>query len=169
MSKTSLPSSGSTRVTTFSFKAGPGLHGKNPCSSRSVTLYHQSACSPGRPFSVTPSLPKNPGNSTGFIGKKCFHPGCSPTPPTGNWRVGTGGKAKVGSPKTRRFPIRPPEARDHELHGSTLRNYCTRCKKKNIPSLFCWKPPAFPGALSLNCGAIVRPDGVLFLRGLTPM
>ena len=45
---------------------------------RSVgALYHQSYAYPRRPFSVTPSLPKTPGNSTGFIGKNA-HPGAQP-------------------------------------------------------------------------------------------
>ena len=53
----------------------------------------------------------------------------------------------------------------YELHGSTLRNYCTRCKKK-YPVSFLLETTGIPRCTEPNCGAIVRPDVVLYEEGL---
>ena len=53
------------------------------------------------------------------------------------------------------------------LHGSTLRNYCTRCKKK-YPVSFLLETTGIPRCTEPNCGAIVRPDVVLYEEGLDP-
>ena len=55
----------------------------------------------------------------------------------------------------------------YELHGSTLRNYCTRCKKK-YPVSFLLETTGIPRCTEPNCGAIVRPDVVLYEEGLDP-
>lgn len=55
----------------------------------------------------------------------------------------------------------------YELHGSTLRNYCTRCKKK-YPVSFLLETTGIPRCAEPNCGAIVRPDVVLYEEGLDP-
>ena len=49
----------------------------------------------------------------------------------------------------------------YELHGSTLRNYCTRCKKK-YPVSFLLETTGIPRCTEPNCGAIVRPEVVLY-------
>lgn len=52
--------------------------------------------------------------------------------------------------------------RVYELHGSVLRNYCTRCRK--------FYPPEFirdcPGVPKCSCGGIVKPDVVLYEESL---
>ena len=53
----------------------------------------------------------------------------------------------------------------YELHGSTLRNYCARCKKK-YPVSFLLETTGVPRCTEPNCGAIVRPDVVLYEEGL---
>ena len=53
----------------------------------------------------------------------------------------------------------------YELHGSTLRNYCTRCKKK-YPVSFLLETTGIPRCTEPNCGAIVRPDVVLYEESL---
>ena len=55
----------------------------------------------------------------------------------------------------------------YELHGSVLRNYCTRCKKK-YPVSFLLETTGIPRCTEPNCGAIVRPDVVLYEEGLDP-
>ena len=52
-----------------------------------------------------------------------------------------------------------------ELHGSTLRNYCTRCKKK-YPTSFIANSTGVPYCTEPNCKGIVRPDVVLYEEGL---
>ena len=70
----------------------------------------------------------------------------------------------------------------YELHGSTLRNYCVRCKKKyGIDYLFqttCVKCGAFYDVDFIanstgvprcpKCGGIIKPDVVLYEEGLDP-
>ena len=53
----------------------------------------------------------------------------------------------------------------YELHGSTLRNYCTRCRK-TYPLSFIAESPGVPHCTEPNCGGIVRPDVVLYEEGL---
>ena len=53
----------------------------------------------------------------------------------------------------------------YELHGSTLRNYCVRCKKK-YPVAFLRDSDGVPRCTA--CGGIVRPDVVLYEEGLDP-
>lgn len=53
----------------------------------------------------------------------------------------------------------------YELHGSTLRNYCTRCRKK-YPLSFIAESTGVPHCTEPNCGGIVRPDVVLYEEGL---
>lgn len=53
----------------------------------------------------------------------------------------------------------------YELHGSTLRNYCARCKKK-YPLSFLLETTGVPRCTEPNCGAIIRPDVVLYEEGL---
>ena len=53
----------------------------------------------------------------------------------------------------------------YELHGSTLRNYCTRCRKK-YPLSFIAESTGVPNSTEPNCGGIVRPDVVLYEEGL---
>ena len=53
----------------------------------------------------------------------------------------------------------------YELHGSTLRNYCTRCRKK-YPLSFIAESTSVPHCTEPNCGGIVRPDVVLYEEGL---
>lgn len=55
----------------------------------------------------------------------------------------------------------------YELHGSTLRNYCVRCKKK-YPVSFLLETDGVPRCTEPNCGGIVRPDVVLYEEGLDP-
>ena len=50
----------------------------------------------------------------------------------------------------------------HELHGSVLRNYCTRCRKF-YPAEFVKDAPGIPRC---GCGGIVKPDVVLYEEGL---
>ena len=53
----------------------------------------------------------------------------------------------------------------YELHGSTLRNYCMRCKKKyGIDYLF--PTTGVPPCDEPHCSGIVRPDVVLYEEGL---
>ena len=49
-----------------------------------------------------------------------------------------------------------------ELHGSVLRNYCTRCRKF-YPAEFIRD---FDGVPKCDCGGIVKPDVVLYEEGL---
>ena len=51
----------------------------------------------------------------------------------------------------------------YELHGSTLRNYCMKCKTK-YPVDFLWDTTGVPRGPV--CGGIVRPDVVLYEEGL---
>ena len=51
----------------------------------------------------------------------------------------------------------------YELHGSTLRNYCTRCGKF-YPVSFIEQAAGVPRCT--ECGAIVKPDVVLYEEGL---
>lgn len=172
-SKTSLPcNNGSTRVTTSSFSAGPG----SPRKAESPTSAVWTACItsptpiPRRPFSVTPSLPKTPGNSTGFIGKKCSSRGRSPTPPTGNWRSWNRRESsRPWSPKTSTVSIRLPEARWSMSCMAPPCAITAPAARKNIPSLFCWKPPAFPGALSPTAAPSSAPMWCSMRRDWTPM
>ena len=53
----------------------------------------------------------------------------------------------------------------YELHGSTLRNYCTRCRKK-YPLSFIAESTGVPHCTEPNGGGIVRPDVVLYEEGL---
>ncbi len=53
----------------------------------------------------------------------------------------------------------------YELHGSTLRNYCARCRKK-YPLSFIVESTGVPHCTEPNCGGIVRPDVVLYEEGL---
>ena len=53
----------------------------------------------------------------------------------------------------------------YELHGSTLRNYCVRCRKK-YPVSFIAESTGVPHCTEPNCGGIVRPDVVLYEEGL---
>ena len=46
-----------------------------------------------------------------------------------------------------------------ELHGSTLRNYCTKCGRKYGPEIF----DVTEGIPKCSCGGTVRPDVVLYL------
>lgn len=50
----------------------------------------------------------------------------------------------------------------YELHGSVLRNYCTRCGKFNSAE-FVKNAPGIPRC---SCGGIVKPDVVLYEEGL---
>lgn len=50
----------------------------------------------------------------------------------------------------------------YELHGSVLRNYCTRCGKF-FPAEFVKNAPGIPRC---DCGGIVKPDVVLYEEGL---
>ena len=52
--------------------------------------------------------------------------------------------------------------RVYELHGSILRNYCTRCGKF-FPAEFVKNAPGIPRC---DCGGIVKPDVVLYEEGL---
>ncbi len=50
----------------------------------------------------------------------------------------------------------------YELHGSVLRNYCTRCGKFHSAE-FVKEAPGIP---KCSCGGIVKPDVVLYEEGL---
>jgi len=52
--------------------------------------------------------------------------------------------------------------RVYELHGSVLRNYCTRCRKF-YPAEFVRDAPGVPRC---GCGGIVKPDVVLYEESL---
>ena len=49
-----------------------------------------------------------------------------------------------------------------ELHGSTLRNYCTKCGRKYGPEIF----DVTEGIPKCSCGGTVRPDVVLYGENL---
>ena len=49
-----------------------------------------------------------------------------------------------------------------ELHGSVLRNYCTRCRKFHSAEFV----KNAPGVPRCECGGIVKPDVVLYEEGL---
>ncbi len=53
----------------------------------------------------------------------------------------------------------------YELHGSTLRNYCPRCKKK-FPTSYISQSTGVPYCDNGDCKGIVRPDVVLYEEGL---
>ncbi len=53
----------------------------------------------------------------------------------------------------------------YELHGSTLRNYCPRCKKK-FPTSYIAQSQGVPYCDEKGCDGIVRPDVVLYEEGL---
>jgi len=50
----------------------------------------------------------------------------------------------------------------YELHGSVLRNYCTRCRKSHSAEFV----KNAPGVPRCACGGIVKPDVVLYEEGL---
>ena len=50
----------------------------------------------------------------------------------------------------------------YELHGSVLRNYCTRCGKFHSAEFI----KEAPGVPRCSCGGIVKPDVVLYEEGL---
>lgn len=50
----------------------------------------------------------------------------------------------------------------YELHGSVLRNYCTRCRKFHSAEFV----KNTPGVPRCSCGGIVKPDVVLYEEGL---
>ncbi len=50
----------------------------------------------------------------------------------------------------------------YELHGSVLRNYCTRCRKFHSAEFV----KDSPGIPRCSCGGIVKPDVVLYEEGL---
>ena len=52
--------------------------------------------------------------------------------------------------------------RVYELHGSVLRNYCTRCKKFHTAEFV----KESPGVPTCECGGMVKPDVVLYEEGL---
>ena len=52
----------------------------------------------------------------------------------------------------------------YELHGSVLRNYCTRCRKFHSAELV----KEATGVPRCDCGGIVKPDVVLYEEGLDP-
>ena len=52
--------------------------------------------------------------------------------------------------------------RVYELHGSVLRNYCTRCGKFHSAEFV----KESPGVPRCSCGGIVKPDVVLYEEGL---
>lgn len=53
----------------------------------------------------------------------------------------------------------------YELHGSTLRNYCPRCKKK-YPLSAIADSEGLPRCTNGDCKGIIRPDVVLYEEGL---
>ena len=53
----------------------------------------------------------------------------------------------------------------YELHGSTLRNYCPRCKKQ-FPTSYIAQSQGVPYCDEKGCDGIVRPDVVLYEEGL---
>ena len=53
----------------------------------------------------------------------------------------------------------------YELHGSTLRNFCTRCGRF-YDTEFIENAPGVPRCP--DCGAVVKPDVVLYEEGLDP-
>ena len=133
-------------------------------------LYHQSyAYPPETILSHSFFAPKTPGNSTGFNREKMRHPGGAAQrrpPETGG--VGTGGKLKaVVTQNIDGLHQAAGSKVVYELHGSTLRNYCTRCKKK-YPVSFLLETTGIPRCTEPNCGAVVRPDVVLYEEGLDP-
>lgn len=52
--------------------------------------------------------------------------------------------------------------RVYELHGSVLRNYCTKCRKFHTAEFI----KEAPGIPRCTCGGIVKPDVVLYEEGL---
>ena len=52
--------------------------------------------------------------------------------------------------------------RVYELHGSVLRNYCTRCRKFHSAQFI----KNAPGVPRCTCGGIVKPDVVLYEESL---
>ena len=52
--------------------------------------------------------------------------------------------------------------RVYELHGSVLRNYCTRCRKFHTAEFV----KESPGVPTCECGGMVKPDVVLYEEGL---
>ena len=52
--------------------------------------------------------------------------------------------------------------RVYELHGSVLRNYCTRCGKFHTAEFV----KDYPGVPKCDCGGIVKPDVVLYEESL---
>ncbi len=52
----------------------------------------------------------------------------------------------------------------YEIHGSTLRNYCSRCRKPQ-PADFIFRS-ADPIPLCPHCGGMIRPDVTLYGEGL---
>ena len=50
----------------------------------------------------------------------------------------------------------------YELHGSVLRNYCTRCRKFHTAEFV----RDYDGVPRCSCGGIVKPDVVLYEEGL---
>ena len=52
----------------------------------------------------------------------------------------------------------------YELHGSVMRNYCTRCRKFHSPEFI----RDCPGIPRCGCGGIVKPDVVLYEESLDP-
>ena len=52
-----------------------------------------------------------------------------------------------------------------DLHGSTLRNYCPRCKKQ-FPTSYIAQSQGVPYCDEKGCDGIVRPDVVLYEEGL---
>lgn len=53
----------------------------------------------------------------------------------------------------------------HELHGSTLRNYCPRCGTQ-YPASFIADSTGLPYCTKEHCGGLVRPDVVLYEEAL---
>lgn len=132
-------------------------------------LYHQSYAYPPETILSHSFFAQNPGEFYRFYREKMLIQGAQPTPPTGNWRSWNRRESsRPWSPKTSTVSIRLPGSKVvYELHGSTLRNYCTRCKKK-YPVSFLLETTGIPRCTEPNCGAIVRPDVVLYEEGLDP-
>ena len=96
----------------------------------------------------------------------------SRTPPTSGWRRWSA-RASAKPSSTQNIDGLHQAAGSktvYELHGSTLRNYCTRCGRF-YPVEFIEQAGAQGDGVPhcTECGGLVKPDVVLYEEGSTPM
>ena len=132
-------------------------------------LYHQAYAYPPETILSNSFFAQNPQEFYNFYRDKILLPGANAKPNPAHLKLAELEQAgKLTAVVTQNIDGLHQAAGSktvYELHGSTLRNYCVRCKKK-YPTSFLAQGTGVPHCTEPGCGGIVRPDVVLYEEGL---